>query len=227
MSISTNTTAKDKSTTSDLSAETVQGYLRENPSVLYGFLEAEPAVLAAIQLPKSQHIDAVSSLAQKQAEVLRSRKVNSDTKLVEFVETAKENDLLFEQTRNFVLAIMRCKSKNSLLKTVREQFQQEFAVEYTCAEITSKDAANGKLRFLEDSGKNNVFKGVVRSEESNVLFGNDNAQSAVALSRTLNNGEVFFIAVGNSQPNFYSQNIGMRFITFLSDSSLEMLNILT
>lgn len=227
MTTSTNTPVKDKSATSSLSVETVQEYLRENPSFLYGFLEAEPAVLAAIQLPKPQHIDSVSSLAQKQAEVLRSRKANSDSKLVEFVESAKENDLLFEQTRNFVLAIMRCESKQSLLKTIYEQFRQEFAVEFTCAEIISETAANQRLCFLKDSGKNNVFKGVIRSKESNLLFANDSAQSAVALSRTLHNGDILFIAVGNSQLDFYSQNIGMRFLAFLSDSSLEMLNRLT
>jgi len=215
---------EDKVITGELSSERVQQYLLDNPSFLYGFLEAQPEVLAAIQLPKSQQIDAVSSLAQKQAQVLRSRKANSDAKLIEFVENVTENDRLFHQTRGFVLAIMRCTSSSALLETIREQFQNEFDVEFTCSELTNSTTANDKHSFLKASGKNQLFKGIIRCEESNVLFNHDKARSAVVLSRTLNSGKTLFIAVGNSHPDFYSQNIGIDFIEFLTDSAAEMLN---
>lgn len=202
-------------------------YLKENPDFLFEFLASNPDVLASINLSSRNPDASVSSLAQKQVDVLRARKANSDAKLIEFVSNVSENDRLISQTRNYVLAIMRSPSRNILLETIAEQFSDRFDVKFSTIELIDKGEADAKQEFLINSGQAQLFSGMVRETESQTLFAHDQAQSALVTARELNDGKTLLIAIGNEDPNFYFPEIGTELIEFLTDCAAEMMNNLS
>ncbi len=210
----------------EIDAQDLTQYLADHPDFLNNYLRDKPEVLADIDIPSTNRDTNIHSLAQKQTQVLRERKANSDSKLIEFVENAAENDFLFSQTRKFVLAVMRCASRQAVIELIHDQFTNEFDVAFTSAELIERPEQSPKLDFLDSSGKERFFSGAIRPQESNILFEHEQAESSVAMCRKLNDGKILFIAVGDQDPNFYYQGIGADFIEFLADSSAEMLNML-
>lgn len=202
-------------------------YLKENPDFLFEFLASNPDVLASINLSSKNSDASVSSLVQKQVDVLRERKANSDAKLIEFVSNASENDRLLSQTRSYVLAIMRSPSRKALLETIAEQFGDRFDVEFNSIELIGEQETNAKQEFLTSSGQLQLFSGMIRETESQTLFDQDQAQSALVIMRKLNDGKALLIAIGSENPNFYFPEIGTELIEFLTDCAAEMMNNLS
>lgn len=229
-STSMSSTAEEVQTNiKDLGPEEVGSFLDSNADYLASYLasrlEDNSEFLANIKLPQQNQGSTVSLLANRQIDVLRERKANSDAKLIEFVSNASENDRLLSQTHQYVVAIMRSDSRATLLDTISHQFTQYFDVEFCTAEIIAADnSENKKIDFLNKSGKDGLFCGSIRPQESQDLFFDEDAQSAVALSRKLNDDQHLFIAVGNSDADFYFSGIGTEFIDFLVDAAAEMLN---
>ena len=220
----TEITKEGKEETIESDQETHSLYLKENPEFLFEFLTSNPDVLASINLTSNNDEMSVSSLAQKQVNVLRERKANSDAKLIEFVSNVSDNDRLLSQTRNYVLAVMRSPSRKALLETIVEQFSDRFDVEFSSVELIDGDETGSRQEFLASSGQAQLFSGMIREAESQLLFDHEQAQSALLIARKLNDGKTLLIAIGSEDPNFYFPKIGTELIEFLTDCATEMMN---
>ena len=88
--------------------QTVLDYLRNRPD----FFRAHPALLAELDLPHAS--GGAVSLIERQVAILRERSISSRHKLGELIEIAKDNDKLFEQTRELVLQLITSRSPKDM-----------------------------------------------------------------------------------------------------------------
>ena len=86
---------------SKLSSSQVADYLRIHPEF---FVERDD-LLAELSLPHES--GKAISLLERQVTILRERGIDARQKLNTLIENARNNDQLFDTTRNLVLALLR------------------------------------------------------------------------------------------------------------------------
>lgn len=120
--------------TDDLSLddESVTSYLLEHPD----FFANHEDLLLNMRIPHKS--GQAVSLLERQVSLLRRRNDETQDKIKNFIENAKENDELFEKTRTIVLNIINTASLEELSDLIKEKLNQEFG------------ASSSKLFFAAD-----------------------------------------------------------------------------
>ena len=90
----------------------VREYLLEHPD----FFNNNPDLLAEINLPHES--GQAVSLMERQVAVLRERNMEMRHRINNILETAKENDKLFEKTKRLVLGLLEADSIGQLIDTL-------------------------------------------------------------------------------------------------------------
>ncbi|MDC0517499.1 DUF484 family protein, partial [Porticoccaceae bacterium] len=87
-------------------------FLRDNPD----FLDKNTDILETMVLP---HISGKAvSLVERQVGVMRDRNREMRSRLENILQTAKDNDLLFEKTKRLVLNLLEAKTLGALVEAV-------------------------------------------------------------------------------------------------------------
>ena len=98
-------------------AEDVAEYLRQNPD----FFISQGELLADLSLPHES--GKAISLLERQVKILRDRSIEARQKLNNLLENARENDQLFDTTRNLVLALLRARGVTELANVTQDQLR--------------------------------------------------------------------------------------------------------
>jgi uncharacterized protein len=202
----------------------VRNFLLENPS----FLDKNPDILEGLSLPHNTG-NAVS-LVERQVGVMRDRNKEMRQRLDNIIETAHNNDLLFEKTKTLILNLLDGKTLPSLVETLYESLGQDYAIEFysltlmgeesqlpaTKARIASVDKASETVGTLLKS--NGPVCGVLREDETTFLFGETGRQvGSVAVVPIKCKNLSGLLAVGNSDPNFYTSTMGTLFLSYIAE----------
>ena len=112
--------------------------------------------------------------------------------------------------------------------------EQDFSTEFYSLTIITDNSISSKSKanvVTEQQAKevigaillaNKAVSGVIRDEELSMLFGNANIGSVVALPLK-HQGIQAVIALGNSDPQFYTRDIGTVFIDYIGELLTELL----
>lgn len=219
--------SKQKDPSIDL--EIVRDYLRNNPD----FLEQNPDILEAMNV--SHNSGKAISLVERQVTVMRDRNKEMSRRLEQLLSSANENALLLEKTKRLVIKLLGAKDLQSLVETLYSSLDKDFSTEFYSLTIIADNAIISKSManvVTEQQAKdvigaillaNKAVCGVIRDEETALLFGNSTIGSAVALPFR-SRGIQAVIALGNSDPKFYSRDIGTVFIDYIGDLLTELLH---
>ena len=101
--------------------ERIERYLRLNPD----FFERHPPLLARMRLPHMRTGSTVT-LVERQVEVLREQKSQSDRRLSEFVSVARANDQLADKIHRFTRRLLRAPDAQSALTALEASLRQDF-----------------------------------------------------------------------------------------------------
>ena len=99
----------------EISEEQVVDYLRNHLNFFAGHEE----LLANLSLPHES--GKAVSLLERQVTILRDRGIEARQKLNNLLENARNNDQLFDTTRNLVLALLRADSITELASVTQDQ----------------------------------------------------------------------------------------------------------
>ncbi len=99
----------------DISAIDVANYLKANPEFFIEHVD----VLADLSLPNES--GKAISLLERQVTILRDRGMDARHKLNNLLENARNNDQLFDTTRNLVLALLRAKDVTEMCNVAQDQ----------------------------------------------------------------------------------------------------------
>jgi len=220
-------TAKKKHSTEQ---QLVRDYLSQNPD----FFEQNPDIFEAINI--SHDSGKAISLVERQISLIRKRNKEMVTQIELMHNTATDNTLLMEKTNRLVLNLVQAKDLTRLIKALTVSLKSDFSTEYfslilldngskpvkTAANWVSKSEAQSNIGDILVSQK--AVCGVRKNEEVALLFGNqaDSIGSVIALP--LKNNSIFgVLALGHSDSDFYSNDIGTVFIDYIGDLLNELI----
>jgi len=213
----------------DPNVEIVRDYLLNNAN----FFEQNPDILEAINV--SHNSGKAISLVERQVAIMRDRNKEMGRRLEQMLSAANENALLLEKTNRLVINLLAAKDLNELVETLYNSLKQDFSTEFYSLSIITDNPIPPKSManmVTEQQAKevigaillaNKAVCGVIRDEEVALLFGNSTIGSVVALPFC--SGDIqAVIALGNSDPKFYSRDIGTVFIDYIGDLLTELLH---
>jgi hypothetical protein len=211
-------------TPAPITAAQVGEFLRNNPD----FFVQHEQLLADINLP--HRAGEAVSLVERQVSLLRERNIDMRHRLAELIEVARDNDALFEKTKNLILNIVAAKDLDALANAVQIALKEEFHADVSAltlfapahekllsrARVVPLHEAQESIKGILSSSR--AVCGTLRPQEISFLFPGQTEQVGSAAVAPLGNGEVVgVLAVGSYDPNHYRANMGTMFLTYVSD----------
>lgn len=202
--------------------ELVAEHLEKHPDFFIG----REDLLANLRLPHES--GKAISLLERQVTILRERGIEARQKLNNLLENARNNDQLFDTTRNLVLALLRARDITEIIAVTQDQLSNHANIDaceiivVSHPELKLSDSVRTEelTRLRRDFG--DVFRlkrthcGSLSQEQIAYLFpGTDNIRST-ALCPVINNSEVLaLLAFGNRAENYFNVNLDTLFLDFI------------
>mgnify|MGYP001823608596 FL=1 len=222
-----NDQAEAVATTLALSDEQVRDYLKQNGD----FLQRNPDMLDHLHI--SHASGSAVSLVEKQVGVLRERKIDMRHRLNALTANARDNDKLYEQTRQLVLALLDAGNVDELYAAFMNAMENDFKVDYASMILFGESVDGGTCR-IEPAEKAKIeigallksrqpVCGVLRKEELAYLFPDAGEVGSAALMPLANGDELGLLAVGSADANRYSSNMGTLFLSHIAEVIVRLL----
>ncbi len=210
-------------TDNGIGEEQVREYLKENGD----FLQRNPDLLDHLHV--SHASGSAVSLVEKQVSVLRERNIEMRRRLNSLTANARENEQLYEKTRELLLKLLEAESLQQLNDAFYQSMKKSFQVEFASFILFGdKSGQDGKLRFespdsarieigaLTKGGK--AMCGALRKEELAFLFRDAGDVGSAALVPLKGKAEELgVIAVGSSDAQRYSSAVGTLFLGHIGE----------
>ena len=227
--------------TTGLDDEQVRQFLTDNGD----FLQRHPDMFDHLHIGHAS--GSAVSLVEKQVSVLRERNIDMRHRLKTLTGNARTNDKLHQRSCQLVLKLLDADSVADLYQAFIESMFKDFEVEYACMILFGDEAeATGARIEPLDTAKKEIGAllrgqksvcGALRGEELAYLFGADKApdgtagasrpkvgEAGSAALMPLSNGEQLgLIAVGSSDPNYYSSSMDTLFLAHIGDVIMRIL----
>ena len=208
----------------DISVKQVRGYLRDNPS----FFDENPDILETMIVP--HNTEGAVSLIERQLVVLRSRNSEMKEQLDSLYSAAQEKEMMFEKTNHLISGLLEANNLGALIESLYESLGSDYGVEAysltlfgdevnlpkSMAQISSPDKAHKVIAsILSSSG---AVCGQLEASEMNFLFGDDqNVLGSAATVVLGQDSKLGVLALGNSDPHFYQNDMGTIFLDYLAE----------
>ena len=206
-------TMSDESIASEVTAEVVSDYLKDNPD----FFNQHPEVLSELKIT---HVgDGAVSLVERQVATLRERNAELRRRLDTLISVAEQNEALLEATQEVIASIAERGSHEDLATLfcdlVRKRFEVELVAFHWCDAEISAEAISVASHLM---GNKNASSGPLRAHELNALFGEDKGEGSAALARlSMRSGDGAVIAVGSTDAVHYGIGDGTLFLEYLGN----------
>ena len=135
-------TSNEQAVTTDLELdeEQVREYLKEHPD----FLQRHPDMLDFMHV--SHASGSAVSLVEKQVSVLRERNIDMRHRLNTLTANARDNDRLYEQTRQLVLKLLEADTLPALYAAFHDAMAGDFEVEHASMILFGEPGSEGDCR---------------------------------------------------------------------------------
>jgi hypothetical protein len=227
MSASNEQAGTSQATGVELNDELVREYLKNHDD----FLQRNPDMMDYLHI--SHASGSAVSLVEKQVSVLRERNVDMRHRLNALTGNARDNDKLYEKTRDLVLKLLEADSIEAVYRTYMDAMANDFQVEHACMILYGDSDSAGDCRMdTRESAKKEIgalFRGhkavcgTLRKEELNYLFPDAGEVGSAALMPLLNDEQLGLIAVGSSDGNRYNSDMGTLFLSHIADVIVRLL----
>jgi hypothetical protein len=160
---------------------------------------------------------------------LRDRGIEARQKLNSLLENARNNDQLFDATRNLVLALLRAKNVTEIADVTQDQLAdlanidacEIILVAYPDLNVSQSVRTESLEKLQHDF--DDVFRlkrthcGAMTKELVDYLFHASNHKiRSTALCPVISNGEVLaLLAFGNQAENYFNVNLDTLFLDFI------------
>lgn len=207
----------------EVSEDQVTEYLRSHPD----FFARQEDLLAELSLPHES--GKAISLLERQVTILRDRGIEARQKLNNLLENARNNDQLFDTTRNLVLALLRADSITEVANVTQDQLANHdnidaceiIIVEHPDLNVShavrTESVAKLKTDFSDVFRLKRTHCGPLDQEQIAYLFpAAKNTIRSTALCPVINNSEVLaMLAFGNQADNYFNVNLDTLFLDFM------------
>jgi uncharacterized protein YigA (DUF484 family) len=217
--------------------ERIERYLSLNPD----FFERHQPLLARMRLPHMRTGSTVS-LVERQVEVLREQKTDSDRRLAEFIAVARSNDSLAERIHRFTRRLVRAPNSLMALASLEASLREDFDAFHSVLVLTAPIASLATAEFgpflrklAPDDANIRSFEallatgkprcGQVRDTQRDFLFGPESASiGSVALVPLGDNGAVGLLALGSAERERFHPGMSTEFLKRMGELITDALN---
>jgi uncharacterized protein YigA (DUF484 family) len=220
--------AADHTRDTQLNDENVCEYLKNHDD----FLQRHPDMLDYLHV--SHASGSAISLVEKQASVMRERNMEMRQRLKALTANARDNDMLYEQTRGLVLKLLEADSTEALYSIFMTSMATDFRVEHASMILYGEQSSTAGWRVeTQETVKTEIgslFRGhkavcgTLRKEELKFLFAEGSGVGSAALMPLSNNEQLGLIAVGSSDANHYNSKVGTLFLSHIADVIVKLLS---
>lgn len=219
----TTTDSSTPETTNSLDNEAVEAFLLKNPD----FLLKHPSSLAAIEV--KHKADGAVSLIEKQVTILREKNSELHERLNSLLETARDNDHLFDLTQRLVLALLECEEFGDIVDALYYSFDKEFDIKFTRLIIFSdntppsnahtEDRKIGESAIAQYLQFGQTVCGGLSQETIRFLFSDQAEHIGSAAIAPLMSGSQLLgvLAIGNKDEDYYKSSTGSLFLGHISE----------
>lgn len=214
---------------SELNDEIVREYLKNHDD----FLQRNPDMLDYLHV--SHASGSAISLVEKQVSVLRERNMDMRQRLKALTANARDNDMLYEQTRALVMKLLEADSTATLYSIFKASMATDFRVEYASMilyggqsseegwRVESQETVNTEIGSLFRGHK--AVCGTLRKEELKFLFPEcaGSGVGSAALMPLSHTEQIGLIAVGSADANHYNSKVGTLFLSHIADVIVKLL----
>jgi uncharacterized protein len=208
-----------------LDPDRVAEYLRQHPDF---FIDYEN-LLPDLALPHHTGEHAIS-LVERQVSVLRTRNRDVRNRLNRLLETARDNDRLFQKTQKLVLAILDQRNLEGIVDAVESSLRDDYQVDVCkvllfglpglsgpASRNISLDMAQASIGALLNTRQPTC--GHLRPQEIDFLFADASqpVRSAAVMPIARGNEILGMLAIGSFDPDHYRSGMGTMFLTYISD----------
>lgn len=207
----------------DITAEQVASYLRNHP----GFFLDQDELIAELSLPHES--GKAISLLERQVTILRERGIEARQKLGNLLDNARNNDQLFDTTRNLVLALLRAEGSTELSEACQDQLSNHANIDACEVIFVEHDNLNVSktIRTYPPNKMMQDFKDVFRLKRTfcgaleqwqlDILFPTSNQSiRSTAICPVVHDGEVLaLLAFGNNSEDYFSVHLDTLFLDFI------------
>lgn len=208
-----------------LNSDQVADYLREHPD----FFLAHGELLTELRVPHATN--GAVSLVERQVAVLRERNIELRTRLHRLLDTARENDALFEKTRVLALTLIAAPDLAERVAVLHQQLRELFGSERVSlllftdrapGEARAVDLGDAQARIPALMKGRRAVAGVLRPDEVQYLFGDTEVQSAAVIPLFLDR-PLGLLAIGASDVQHFRSSMDTLFISFVGDVLARLL----
>jgi uncharacterized protein YigA (DUF484 family) len=202
----------------------VREYLIQNPD----FFGQNPDVFEAINI--SHESGKAISLVERQVSLMRQHNTEMMSQIDQMSRAAKENAVLMEKTNRLVLSLVKAQDLTHLINALTVSLKTDFATEFFSLTLLENDkypiktATNlvpqneAKLKIGHILQAKNAVCGVMNDEAVLLLFGKNAKSVGSVLALPLKHTHAYgVIALGHSDPDFYTDVMGTVFIDYIGD----------
>jgi uncharacterized protein YigA (DUF484 family) len=220
----------------NLSDTEIREYLKRHPD----FFERHPDLLDQLHISHSS--GSAVSLVEKQVSVLRERNMEMRKRLNTLTGNARDNDKLHELTRKLVLHLLEADSLDTLAETFHCCLRDDFDVEHVSMILFGNPDNAGRHSRIEPAERARIeigallkggtpVCGTLREDELRYLFPDASGVGSAAVVPMLKPAgasgaqpaELGVIAVGSTDPHYYSADMGTVFLSHIADVVLRLL----
>ncbi|OBS08391.1 DUF484 family protein [Acidihalobacter prosperus] len=206
-----------------LSETEVADYLRAHPD----FFARHLSLLEVLRLPHPTH--GAVSLVERQTAVLRERNRQTERKLKELIQLARENEQLSANLHRLGLGLLQADSLDSVLATTREQLCDEFKADEVVVRLIGTEAAGAPYASPADDPGLAHFSGLFehrrpicgRAERAQLdwLFGGEVADSlgSAVLIPLVDTQPLGVLALGSRDTARFHPSMGTLFLGYLGE----------
>lgn len=192
------------------------------------FFQRNPDMLRKLHIPHASG-DAVS-LVERQVSVLRERNVDLRHRLRDLTEAARDNEVLYMNTRQLVLELLEAESLGALFEAFAHAMRNGFKTDQAAMIVFDNNASGEARESCRRAPRDSVLShlgalmkggkpacGALRDEEFNYLFPDARSSGSAALVTISRGGsELGLIAVGSVDATRYHPKMGTLFLEHIA-----------
>jgi uncharacterized protein YigA (DUF484 family) len=214
----------------EVDEESVASYLAATPE----FFDRHAQLLAKIRLPDTRGGATTVSLLERQVEVLRERNRQLERKVKDFVDVARENDVLSTRVLGMARRLITSEGRAGAIAAIEAALREDFDAGQSVLVLTATGAPAGiaESRFLRvvapDAPALKTFEtlftsgkprcGQLRDSQREFLFGTDSGEvGSVALVPLGTKGSLGLLACGSNDPQRFNPTMSTDFLTHVGD----------
>ena len=193
------------------------------------YLSDHPEAVLSLKLKSTEGSNTIS-FAERRAEALEEKLIQTQAKLQELIDVSKDNERLFQACKACLIELIECRDIVDLAPTIEKSLGETFGVQAhhlflfedgevsTSPDLTRIDQSALSRRMGSLFTTNAPWLGAIRPDEAKTIFPNANSVASAAIVPVRRNKQLIgLFCLGSAEGNHFHAQLSTHFLELLAD----------